>query len=537
VSMTTEPSTRSATGPGLTTGTLVAGLLAVCLAQIGLAIPATLNGLFQSDLHPVGSQLTWISDAFLLPVAVLELTFGLLGDLFGRKRLLVGGAALLAVGELVSATSSGVHQLWAGQALAGLDAAALFPTSLAILAAGTTSPAQRARVIAMWAALLSTGGFIAPLLGGVTATYGSWRWSFVVVTAVAVASVVVSALFVVNSSAPEGRSLDIAGQVTIGLGLFALLYAIIQGPTDGWGSPSIIIAFVLAAVFLAAFVLAEKHAKSPLLRLDLFSNRAFAVASVVAVVGMFAFLGTAYSVSIRLGPVQDQAPMRTGLAFVLLNGITLAMLPVTERLLRAVAPGLLLGAGLLLIAAGDYWAATLPITDTAFTSLIVPLGLVGLGFSVTVTSITATAVNTVPTHLAGMASATTNLLRDFGFTLGPAVIGAVALSRAAGSFSDSLHDSALPQALKGAGTAVLEEGGPLAVNGAAEASPKLADLHPLALDALGHGYSIGFVVCGTAALCSAVLALVTLRGRAGSDGDAAAQDTSLAAHDASLKES
>ncbi|PBC92956.1 MFS transporter [Streptomyces sp. Ag82_O1-15] len=514
MSMTTEPSTRTATGRGLTTGTLVAGLLAVCLAQIGLAIPATLNGLFQSDLHPVGSQLTWISDAFLLPVAVLELTFGLLGDLFGRKRLLIGGASLIAAGELVSATASGIHQLWTGQALAGLGAAALFPTSLAILAAGTTSPAQRARVIAMWAALLSTGGFLAPLLGGITATYGSWRWSFVVVTAIAAASAAVSALFAVNSNAPAGRSLDVAGQLTIGLGLFSLLYAIIQGPTDGWASPSIIIAFALAAVFLAAFVLAEKRAKSPLLRLDLFRNRAFAVASVVAVVGMFAFLGTAYSVSIRLGPVQDQAPMRTALAFVLLNGITLVMLPLTERLLRTAAPGLLLGAGLLLIAAGDYWAATLPITDSAFTSLILPLGLVGLGFAITVSSITATAVNAVPVHLAGMASATTNLLRDFGFTLGPAIIGAVALSRAASNFSDSLHDSALPGALKGAGTAVLDEGGPLAVNGASTTSPKLADLHPLALDALGHGYSIGFVVCGSAALFSALLALITLRGRA-----------------------
>ncbi|MGY5050793.1 MFS transporter [Streptomyces sp. 900105755] len=519
--MTTEPPARTDVGRELTTGTLVAGLVAVCLAQIGLAIPATLNGLFQSDLHPVGSQLTWISDAFLLPVAVLELTFGLLGDLFGRKRLLTGGASLLAVGELVSATASGVHQLWAGQALSGLGAAALFPTSLAILAAGTTSPAQRARVIAMWAALLSTGGFLAPLLGGITATYGSWRWSFVVVTAIAVASAAISALFVVDSSAPEGRSLDVAGQLTIGLGLFSLLYAIIQGPTDGWSSPSIIVSFVLAAVFLTVFVLAEKRAKSPLLRLDLFRNRAFAVASVVAVVGMFAFLGTAYSVSIRLGPVQDQAPMRTALAFVLLNGITLALLPLTERLLRTVAPGLLLGAGLLLIAAGDYWAATLPITDGAFTSLILPLGLVGVGFAITVSSITATAVNTVPLHLAGMASATTNLLRDVGFTLGPAVIGAVALSRAASTFSGTLHDSALPQALKGAGSAVLEEGGPLAVNGASAASPNLADLHPLALDALGHGYSIGFVVCGSAALFSALLTLVTLRGRAPSQDEPA----------------
>jgi hypothetical protein len=213
--------------------------------------------------------------------------------------------------------------------------------------------------------------------------------------------------------------------------------------------------------------------------------------------------------------------MRTALAFVLLNGITLVMLPLTERLLTTAAPGLLLGAGLLLIAAGDYWAATLPITDSTFTSLILPLGLVGLGFAITVSSITATAVNTVPVHLAGMASATTNLLRDFGFTLGPAVIGAVALSRAANNFSGSLHDSALPAALKGAGTAVLQEGGPLAVNGASTASPKLADLHPLALDALGHGYSIGFIVCGSAALLSALLALITLHSRATPHADPA----------------
>ncbi|MFI0898999.1 MFS transporter [Streptomyces sp. NPDC020983] len=521
MSTTTDAASKTSTsGPGLSTGTLVAGLLAVCLAQIGLAIPATLNGLFQSDLHPVGSQLTWISDAFLLPVAVLELTFGLLGDLFGRKRLLVGGAALLAVGELVSTTSGGIHQLWVGQALAGLGAAALFPTSLAVLAAGATSRTQRARVIAMWAALLSTGGFLAPLLGGITATYGSWRWSFAVVTALGAVSAAVSARFAVTSRAPEGRSLDLAGQVTIGLGLFALLYAIIQGPEDGWGSPSIVVAFVLAAVFLAAFVLAELRAASPLLRLDLFRNRSFAVASVVAVVGMFAFLGTAYAVSIRLGPVQDQKPMRTAMAFLLLNGIALVMLPLTERLLRTVAPRLLLVSGLALMAAGDYWAATLPATDRAFLSLIVPLGLVGLGFAVTVSSITATAVTTVPAHLAGMASATTNLLRDFGFTLGPAVIGAVALSRASHTFSSSLHDSALPEALKGAGSEVLAEGGPLAVNGASAASPKLSGLHPMALDALGHGYAIGFVVCGSAALFSALLAVVALRGRS-ADGEEA----------------
>ncbi|KAB2374592.1 MFS transporter [Actinomadura montaniterrae] len=485
--------------------------VAVCLAQIGIAIPATLNGLFQKDLHPVGSQLTWISDAFLLPVAVLELTFGVLGDLFGRKRLLIGGAVLMAIGETVSTTSSGVHQLWAGQALAGLGAAALFPTSLAMLAAGS-SGTQRARVIALWAACLSTGGFLAPLLGGITATYGSWRWSFIVVTVVAVISAAASTLLARDSRAPEGRSLDPAGQITIGLGLFALLFAIIQGPDDGWGSTPVVTGFVLAAAFLAAFVVAELRVRSPLLRLDLFANRSFAVASAVAVVGMFSFLGTAYSVSIRLGPAQDQPPMHTAMAFLLLNGLALVLLPVTERLLHRVAPGLLTGGGLILIAAGDFWTATLPIGDRAMTSLILPLGLVGIGFAVTVSSITATAVNTVPHHLEGMASATTNLLRDFGFTLGPAVIGAVALSRAGSGFTDKLDASPLPAGLKHAAMEVLHEGGPLGINGASAAAPPLKPVHSMALDAVGHGYSIGFVVCGAAALASALLTLLTLRG-------------------------
>src|SRR3954463_1162532 len=88
--------------PTLTFGTRVATILAVLVAQVGLAIPAVLNGLFQQDLHTTSAQLTWISDAFLVPVTLLELTFGVLGDLFGRKRLLVGGSLLMAVGEAVS---------------------------------------------------------------------------------------------------------------------------------------------------------------------------------------------------------------------------------------------------------------------------------------------------------------------------------------------------------------------------------------------------------------------------------------------------
>lgn len=496
----------------LSVSTLIAGCLAVCVAQIALAMPATLNGLFQSDLHPVGSQLTWISDAFLLPMTVLELTFGVLGDLFGRKRLLVGGSALLLVGEVVAAASSGVHQLWIGQAVAGLGAAALFPTSLAVIAAGTHTARDRARTITIWAACLTSGGFVAPILGGITGDYGSWRWAFIVAAGLAAISTLASQLLAQNSSAPEGRSLDFGGQITVGLGLFALLYAIIQGPTDGWTSTGVVIAYVAAAVFIALFVVAELRARSPLLRMDLFTNRNFAVASVVAVVGMFSYLGTAYATGMRIEPIQHQSPLRSSVAFIILNSGAVLLMPLTSRLLERVSPRWILTFGLALMAAGDFIAATLPISDHTLTSLILPIGLVGAGFAFTVSSITATAVNAVPVHYAGMASASTSLLRDFGFTLGPAVVGAIALSHAASRFTSSLGTSQLSAQVKAAATGVAQAGGPLAVNSVPPASPP-GGAAPLAVDALGSGYSLGYVVCGFAALAACALTVLAMRGR------------------------
>jgi MFS family permease len=492
-------------------GTLIAGCLAVCVAQIGLAIPATLNGMFQTALHPIGSQLTWISDAFLLPVTVLELTFGVLGDLFGRKRLLVGGGALVAIGELIASLAGGVHLLWLGQALAGLGAAALFPTSLAVIAAGTHTTRDRARGIAIWAAALSTGGCLAPIIGGLTGNYGSWRSAFVIVLAIAAISAVVSAVLAKDSSAPEGRSLDWGGQITILVGLFALLYAVIQGQSDGWNAPRVIVAFVIAAVFLALFVLAERRARAPMLRLDLFRNRTFTVASIITVVGMFSFLGTAYATSIRLGPIQHQSPLHTMAALIPLTIFTLLLAPATSRLLERVNPRWLLSTGLLLIAAGDFVAASTDVHDTGLGAMMLPLILVGIGFALTVSSMTATAVNTVPIHFAGMASASTSLLRDLGFTLGPAIVGAVALSHAATVFKANLAISSLPAQVKGAAGAVAKAGGPLAVNSVPPNSPP-GHAASIAVDALGSGYRIGYLVCGVAALVACLLAAAVLRG-------------------------
>jgi hypothetical protein len=190
------------------------------------------------------------------------------------------------------------------------------------------------------------------------------------------------------------------------------------------------------------------------------------------------------------------------------------------------------------MAAGDLWLAAVPATNLSLGPVIAPFILVGCGFALAVSSVTAVAVNTAPGHLAGMASATTNMLRDFGFTLGPAIVGAVALSQAAAQIASRLAGSAalrgalagfdaapahVPAAQRPAAEAAVHAvaSGPLGANAVPATVPgpggKPIPFNPLkdvAFHALSHAYSVGYVVCGLAALVAAALALLAVRGRA-----------------------
>ena len=265
----------------LTGGTLLSAAFAVAIAQIGLSIPAVINGYINLDLGTSSTQLTWVSDAFLVPVTIFELSFGVGGDLFGRKRLLAIGAALMAVGGLIGflTPSDGVAVLLTAQVISGIGAAAIFPTSVAMLAAGTHNVKERAHAISVWAAALTGAGFIAPVMAGLLARidhpggeFASWRYAFLAMAVLAALSVVVTLLRAENSSSPVGRSLDWPGQVTIAVALFALLFAVIQGSTSGWSNGLVVGGFIVAVVFFVLFLLAERRSPAPLLRLDLFAN-------------------------------------------------------------------------------------------------------------------------------------------------------------------------------------------------------------------------------------------------------------------------
>jgi Major Facilitator Superfamily len=288
-------------------------------------------------------------------------------------------------------------------------------------------------------------------------------------------------------------------------------------------------------------VMIERRVDKPLIQLSLFSNRMFTVSAVVTVLGMFAYLGTAYATSIRLSAIQGYSPLKTSIGFVLLNIMGVVLFPVSPRILQRYNPGWVLAAGMALIGIGDVALAAIPATNPSIAAIAVPLLVVGAGFKTAVTAITVVAVNGVRTQKAGMASGATSMLRDFGLTLGPAIVGAIALTNAANTISSKIAASpslqkslaafyAAPEhvpadkkaSVEGAVEAV--KSGPLGANAVPSHVPgadgTLQPFNPLqdvAFHALSHAYAIGYLVCGIAALLAAVIAAAMLGGRAHTD--------------------
>lgn len=533
-----------AVAPAKTRATLTTAFVAVVLAQIVNAMPGALNGTFQVQFHDganaiTNSELTWISTAFMIPLVCFELTFGLLGDRFGRRRLLFVGAALVVIGTITDALSPLDHVwvLWIGRVFDGLGAGILFPISLSLATSVSPSAAARAKNIAAWAGFLSLGAVIAPLLGGLTASYltttnadgsvayAGWKIAFWITTVIAIA------VFLLNfrsqeSKSPEGRRVDIPGQITLALGLIAVLTAVSEGSdaTIGWASPLVITLFAVGVLLLVAFVLVEHFSKQPLLHLSVFKNRSFAIASIVAVIGMFAFLTYCFSMSVWTTGLQQDPAWTNGALMVFVQGPAFVLIPLTGVLLRRVSPQWLLTAGFALIAAGAYWYSTLPLTNAdhstpSWTTYILPCLLVGFGFWLVIGAITAAAVNTVPPSQQGIASATTNMFRDLGFSLGPVVGGAIAFGVAASVFAPAFAGLAralgLPAAMAGQFSHVppvgfLSATGIQGAIGQVAGQAGVGQVLGAAGSSLGQGFQTSFLVAGIAATVAALIALVGL---------------------------
>ncbi|HEU4656542.1 MAG TPA: MFS transporter [Capillimicrobium sp.] len=387
---------------------------------VNVALPA-----MREDLGGGLAGQQWINDAYLLTLGSLLLIGGSLGDLHGRRRIFTIGVAGFGITSLLCAVAPTIETLVVARGLQGLAGALLVPNTLGLIVA-RFAPNERGAAIGTWTAWTGISMVAGPLIGGVLLDVASWRWIFAInVVPVATALWVAAQLDGTNDEPAPGH-VDLAGAVLGALGLAGPVYALIEQPVRGWGDPLVAGALAAGVLLLAAFLAYERRAAHPMLPLELFRERNFAVGN-AATFAVYGGLGAGpFFLVIFLQQVAGYSPLEAGLA---LLPITIVMFELSKRfgaLADRIGPRIFMAAGPLLGGAGFALLARVGASADYLTEVLPGVLVLGFGLALTVAPLTATVLGGVEERHAGMASAINNAIARVGGLLAIAAVGAVA---------------------------------------------------------------------------------------------------------------
>jgi EmrB/QacA subfamily drug resistance transporter len=398
---------------------LGSGVVAIDGSIVNVALPA-----IERDLGGGLAAQQWVSNAYLLALGSLILIGGSLGDIYGERRVFALGVAAFGVLSLACAAAPTMGVLIAARALQGAAGALLTPSSLAIIVAAF-SPKERGAAIGSWTAWGGITAIVGPLAGGWIVDQVSWRWIF----ALNVPLVVVT-LVLVLAAVPQTRSLatrrvDVLGAALCVLGLGGIVFALIEQPRHGWTSPVILLPLSGGAVAFAAFLGYERRAAEPMLKLDLFAGRNFAVGN-AETLAMYAGLAILFFfLVIFLQQVAGYSALRSGLTTL---PVTLVMFALSRRfgaLADRLGPRLFMSAGPLISAAGILLLLRTGMSTSYVTELLPGLLVFSVGLSLTVAPLTATVLADADESDAGIASAINNAIARVAGLVGVSVVGVV----------------------------------------------------------------------------------------------------------------
>src|SRR3954468_16731382 len=410
--------------------TLILVCTSTAVLLINVSAPNVALDAIARDLDASFTDLQWVLSGYALVLAVFQLTAGSLADLFGRRKLFVIGVCLFTVASALCAMATSAGLLIGARALQGLGAAIMFPSSLALLAQEFQGPA-RSRAIGIWGAVIGLAFAAGPLGGGVLVDTVGWQAIFWLGVLLGVPTTVLALTKVGESRDPDPSPVDWAGVVTLSLGLFQIVFAVLRGNALGWTSPEVLGLVVGGAVSLAAFAAVELRTADPMLDLRLFRNRTFLGATVIVATlaggsfGVFVYLslflldvggGSPVEVGLWLAPLAIAAFLTSLGAGRMAGRVPLTGAPATGRGLCAA--GLLLMTG---VDAGSSWL-----------HLLAGLVLVGAGTGLANPLATFTHLGVLPPAQGGLASGINNTARQLGLAVGIAVLGAVLQNTLAG---------------------------------------------------------------------------------------------------------
>jgi EmrB/QacA subfamily drug resistance transporter len=463
---------------------------AVCVATFMLLIDITIVNVALPDIaRDLGSSFTdlqWVISAYALSLASLLLTAGSIADLVGRRRVFLFGLGLFTASSLLCGlASSPAFLIWA-RALQGVGGAAMFATSLALLAQAFHGR-DRGTAFGIWGATIGAAVAIGPLAGGLLTEHVSWESIFLVNVPIGAIAIAITLARVVESRDPEHGGVDWPGLVTFSGGLFMLVFALVRGNDEGWGSTMIVALLAGSALLLVTFVVVELRSAKPMLDLSLFGRPAFAGASFAAFAmsaGMFSLF---LYLTLYLQNMLGLSPVETGLRFLPMTVVIFLVAPTAGRLSRHVPMRALFGVGLTLIGVGLLLMRHIG-PDTDWTALLPGFIVAGAGVGTLNPSIASTAVSVVPPARSGMASGINNTFRQVGVATGIAGMGAL-FEHLVGSRAAARLPSQ-----------VLVTGDPGAL-----ASPLRHDYMAAYTSSLGDLFLLGAVLCFAGAVLSVLL--------------------------------
>jgi EmrB/QacA subfamily drug resistance transporter len=469
----------------------------------------------QTSLRSGVASLQWIVDGYMLAFAGLMLTGGTLGDLLGRKRMLLGGVALFCAGSLVAALAPDAHVLIAGRVVMGVGAAACEPGTLSLIRQLYPDERLRARALGIWTAVSGISLAAGPVLGGVLVAAAGWRGIFWFNLAFGAAAALAAAVSLPESSDPEGRSLDVPGLITGAAAVIALTFAVIEGETAGYRTWWVIALFAASAACCVLFALIERRVRDPVLPLELVKRRDFSAATLVAFSTSFGLFAVFFFTALYLQVVAHFSGWKIALQFVpmavamVIAGIAAGALTAARGPRPAMLIGCLCGGGCM------FAVASLLNAHAKLAPLAAALAGVGFGLGLALVAVTSGVLAAVPGERSGLAASTVNTARQLGGVLGVAVLGSIVNGRIVTDLGQKLTALGVPGPFHSLVINAVTRGGLPANASAAESANPIIAAYPslvsrvldAAEGAFGNGVHATLLVAGGILFAGAAVSL------------------------------
>ncbi|MGD9735670.1 MAG: MFS transporter [Solirubrobacterales bacterium] len=406
-------------------------LILLCSAQFVVVLDASIVNValptIGEALNFSEGNLPWVVNAYVLTFGGFLLLGGRLADLLGRRRIFMAGLVLFALASLAGGLATNSGQLIAARAVQGLGAAILSPAALSIVATTFRDGAERNKALGIWGAVAGSGGAAGVLLGGVLTEGLGWEWVLWVNVPIGIAAAAIApSLIAETRDENEVRHFDVLGATTITLGLSALVFALLDAESAGWGSAQTILTLAGSAILLAAFVAIERRSRAPLVPFSIFRLRTITGANVVGLLVGASLFSMFFFISLYMQQVLGYSPIKAGLSYLPLAISIILSAGIASTLVTKVGFKPILALGMALIAIGLVWFAQVDADGTFLADILGPslFAAVGLGFAFV--PVTIAAVSGVEDREQGLASGLINTSQQVGGALGLAILAAIA---------------------------------------------------------------------------------------------------------------